>query len=70
MPFYIVMSRFSIGTCEQRSPLDDDVAAELKAESHPAGLPFREIVNERLRWRLENAGGPPPSGGPTRTCNG
>ena len=34
--------------------LDDDVAAKLKAESQPAGRPFREIVNEMLRRGLEN----------------
>ena len=32
--------------------LDDDVAAKLKAESHRAGRPFREIVNETLRCGL------------------
>jgi hypothetical protein len=32
--------------------LDDDVAAELKAESRRAGRPFREVVNEMLRRGL------------------
>jgi hypothetical protein len=32
--------------------LDDDVAANLKAESRRAGRPFREIVNETLRHGL------------------
>jgi hypothetical protein len=32
--------------------LDDDVAANLKAESRRAGRPFREIVNETLRRGL------------------
>lgn len=32
--------------------LDDDVAAKLKAESRPAGRPFRETVNEMLRRGL------------------
>ena len=30
------------------------MAAELKAESRRAGLPFREIVNETLRRGLES----------------
>ena len=34
--------------------LDDDVAANLKAESRRAGRPFREIVNETLRRGLAN----------------
>jgi hypothetical protein len=34
--------------------LDDDVAAKLKTESHRAGRPFREIVNETLRRGLES----------------
>ena len=34
--------------------LDDDVAAKLKTESQRAGRPFREIVNETLRRRLES----------------
>jgi hypothetical protein len=34
--------------------LDDDVAAKLTAESHRAGRPFREIVNETLRRGLES----------------
>jgi hypothetical protein len=29
--------------------LDDDIAAELKAEALRAGKPFRDIVNETLR---------------------
>jgi hypothetical protein len=33
--------------------LDDDVAAKLKTESHRAGRPFREVVNETLRRGLE-----------------
>ena len=32
--------------------LDEDVAANLKAESRRAGRPFREIVNETLRRGL------------------
>ena len=32
--------------------LDEDVAAKLRAESHRAGRPFREIVNETLRRGL------------------
>ena len=32
--------------------LDDDVAAKLKAESHRANRPFREIVNDVLRRGL------------------
>ncbi len=32
--------------------LDDDVAANLKAEARRAGRPFREIVNETLRHGL------------------
>ena len=32
--------------------LDDDVAANLKAEARRAGRPFREIVNETLRRGL------------------
>jgi hypothetical protein len=32
--------------------LDDDVAANLKAESRRAGRPFRQIVNETLRRGL------------------
>jgi hypothetical protein len=32
--------------------LDEDVAAKLKAESRRAGRPFREIVNETLRYGL------------------
>ncbi|HET7093291.1 MAG TPA: ribbon-helix-helix protein, CopG family, partial [Thermomicrobiales bacterium] len=32
--------------------LDDDVAAKLKAEARRAGRPFREIVNETLRYGL------------------
>jgi hypothetical protein len=32
--------------------LDDDVAAELKAQSRRTGRPFREIVNETLRHGL------------------
>jgi hypothetical protein len=34
--------------------LDDDVAAELKAQSRHTGRPFREIVNETLRRGLES----------------
>jgi hypothetical protein len=34
--------------------LDDDVAANLKAEWRRAGRPFREIVNETLRRGLES----------------
>ncbi|MBV8532133.1 MAG: DUF2191 domain-containing protein [Candidatus Eremiobacteraeota bacterium] len=34
--------------------LDDDVAANLKAESRRAGRPFREIVNQTLRRGLES----------------
>ena len=34
--------------------LDDDVAAKLKTESHRAGRPFREIVNDTLRRGLES----------------
>jgi hypothetical protein len=34
--------------------LDDDVAANLKAESHRTGRPFHEIVNETLRRGLES----------------
>jgi Ribbon-helix-helix protein, copG family len=34
--------------------LDDDVAAKLKTEVQRAGRPFREIVNEALRRRLES----------------
>jgi hypothetical protein len=32
--------------------LDEDVAVKLRAESHRAGRPFREIVNETLRRGL------------------
>ncbi len=32
--------------------LDDDVAAKLKAESRRLGRPFREVVNETLRFGL------------------
>jgi hypothetical protein len=32
--------------------LDDDVAANLRAESRRAGRPFKEIVNETLRSGL------------------
>jgi hypothetical protein len=32
--------------------LDEDVAAELKAESRRTGRPFREVVNETLRRGL------------------
>jgi len=32
--------------------LDEDVAANLKAESRKAGRPFREVVNETLRRGL------------------
>ena len=32
--------------------LDDDVAAKLRAESRRSGRPFREIVNETLRWGM------------------
>jgi hypothetical protein len=34
--------------------LDEDVAAKLKAESHRAHRPFREIVNDTLRRGLES----------------
>lgn len=34
--------------------LDDDVAANLKAESRRAGRPFCEVVNETLRRGLES----------------
>jgi hypothetical protein len=34
--------------------LDDDLAAKLKAESHRARRPFREIVNDTLRRGLES----------------
>jgi hypothetical protein len=32
--------------------LDEDVAAELKAESRRTGRPFRQVVNETLRRGL------------------
>jgi hypothetical protein len=32
--------------------LDEDVATKLKTESHRAGRPFREVVNETLRRGL------------------
>jgi hypothetical protein len=34
--------------------LDDDVAAQLQAESRRSGRPFRDIVNETLRRGLAN----------------
>lgn len=32
--------------------LDDDVATRLKAEVRRTGKPFKEVVNERLRFAL------------------
>jgi hypothetical protein len=37
--------------------LDDDVAAQLKAQSRHTGRPFREIVNETLRRGLASPRG-------------
>ena len=36
--------------------IDDDVAAQLKAEQRRAGRPFKEIVNETLRSGLASRG--------------
>jgi hypothetical protein len=32
--------------------LDPDIAAKLRAEMHKSGKPFKQVVNEFLRWGL------------------
>lgn len=34
--------------------LDDDVASRLKAEVRRSGRPFKDVVNERLRFALSS----------------